>query len=132
MTDEQTLVTLDFDERFADDIAGCGYKCQTIRRTPKCQRGDLLELRCGDRLLLRTRCTGVQPVTIHADMMLLSGRVVYPGFAFRDDPQDHDGDFAKKEGFEGLTEMSEWFSHHYGKPSFYEPFEGFVISWERQ
>jgi hypothetical protein len=123
------MVALNFQPRFADAIE-CGEKRQTIRRNARCKPGDAIQLYTGQRTkecrkLGEAVCTRVRRVRICATEMQLDGKHVYAGNASRDDFDDCDNDFAKRDGFPGFMEMAEWFNDRYGSL----PFEGFVIEW---
>lgn len=123
------MVAFNFQSEFADDV-GSGVKRQTIRRTARCKPGDRLQFYTGQRTrecrkLGEGVCTRVRSIRIETAGMTLDGEVVYAGDARRDDVEDCDNDFARKDGFPGFLEMAEWFLDRYGAL----PFEGFVIEW---
>ena len=124
------MVALNFQPQFAEDVES-GIKCQTIRRSARCKPGDVLQLYTGQRTpecskLGEGVCKRVTPIRICDTEMFLDGRRLYAGDARRDDLDDHDNDFAKRDGFAGFVEMADWFRARYGVL----PFEGFVIQWE--
>lgn len=123
------MVAYNFQPKFADDVE-YGIKTQTIRRSARCKKGDAIQLytmqrtkecrKLGDAI-----CTRVTPIKICDTEMFLDGRRVFAGDALRDEFEDRDNDFAKKDGFSGYMEMADWFREKYGSL----PFEGFVIEW---
>ncbi len=124
------MVAINFMPQFADDVED-GIKTQTIRQKARCKRGDKLQLYTGMRTkscrkLADVICTSVVPIKIDATEMFLDGRRVFAGDALRDEFEDRDNDFAKKDGFAGYVEMADWFHEQYGPL----PFEGFVIKWD--
>ena len=124
------MVAINFQPQFADDVEW-GKKRQTIRRAARCKPGDRLQLYTGMRVKGRCRklgdavCTRVVPVEIRDTDMSVNGKMLYGGDARRDDLEDCDNDFARKDGFDGFMEMAEWFRGRYGAL----PFNGFLIEW---
>ena len=124
------MVALNFQPQFADDVE-YGLKRQTLRRNARCKPGDALQFFTGQRTKSCRRlgegvCTRVIPVRICGTEMFLDGRRLYSGDARRDDVEDFDNDFAKRDGFSGFMEMADWFRDRYGAL----PFDGFVIQWQ--
>lgn len=122
------MVALNFQPQFAEAVES-GRKRQTIRRQARCMAGDKIQLYTGQRTkscrkLGDAVCTRVRPVRIEATQMFLDGERLLAGNAERDELGDRDNDFARKDGFDGFCELSDWFANRYGLP-----FEGFVVSW---
>ena len=122
------MVAINFQERFADDVE-YGVKRQTIRSKARCKPGDALQLYTGQRTkacrkLLDTVCKSVTPIRIEHMGIFIGGKPLPAGWANRGDFQDHDCDFAKKDGFEDFEEMAIWFHERYGLP-----FSGYLIKW---
>lgn len=123
------MVAINFQARFADDVE-YGAKCQTIRAKARCKPGDSLQLYTGMRTkecrkLRDATCQSVTPIRICSTEMFIDGRRLYAGNALRGDVEDHDNDFAKKDGFSGFMEMADWFAQTHGPL----PFDGFLIKW---
>jgi len=124
------MVAINFKERFADDVES-GRKKQTIRQKARCEPGDKLQLYTGQRTaqcrkLLDAECTSVRKITITQMGIWLDGEQLPCGFARRDDTEDCDGDFARKDGFQDFCEMADFFHEQYGGL----PFHGFLIQWK--
>ena len=127
------MIQLNFDPRFADCVAS-GKKRQTIRRNAECVAGDALQLwarrETTDYLTYRKLadaiCTRVRPVWICETHMRIDGEWLRPGTALRNDTEDCDNDFAKRDGFGGFLEMVRWLQNHYATL----PFNGFLIEWK--
>lgn len=122
------MVSYNFQKQFADDVE-YGIKTQTIRQKERAKKGDRLQLYTGMRTkscrkLTDAICTDVKPIMIDAMGITISGRRLLAGSAYRDEAEDRDNDFAKKDGFEGFSELAEWFSNRYGLP-----FHGFITYW---
>lgn len=123
------MVAINFKKQFADDVA-YGHKTQTIRQKARCRVGDELQLYTGQRTkqcekLADAICTSIQPIEVHPTYMKLNGVELYKGNAARDELDDRDNDFAKKDSFDGYMEMSDFFRQQYGEL----PFIGVVIKW---
>lgn len=123
------MVAINFQEQFADDVED-GNKKQTVRLKARCKVGDKLQLYTGQRTkqcrhLRDAVCIAVRDIEIHPTFMKLDGRELIAGSALRDEYEDRDDDFAKKDGFSGFTEMAEWFEQRYGRL----PFIGKLIIW---
>lgn len=124
------MVAYNFQEQFASYVE-YGFKTQTIRRDARCKPGDHLQLYTGQRTkdcrkLCDAICKRVTPIKICDTEMFLDGKRLLAGDALRDEWEDRDNDFAKKDGFDGYMEMADWFRARYGSL----PFEGFLIEWE--
>lgn len=123
------VVVFMFQERFVSKVLD-GSKTQTIRAKSKrvVRVGDTLSLRkwCGKpyrskQVILRAAlCTGVDRLTIDrcGDIRLgnIGGDVLLARYAEA---------MAKKDGFENLDAMLDWFRTAHGLP-----FEGVLIQWE--
>lgn len=123
------MVALNFQPQFSEDVE-YGHKRQTIRRSARCQPGDRLQFFTGQRTPACRRlgegvCIRVTPVRLCDTEMFLDGRRVLSGDARRDDFEDFDNDFARRDGFQGYMEMADWFRARYGTL----PFEGYLIQW---
>ena len=123
------MVAYNFQPEFASDVE-YGIKTQTIRQKARCKAGDHLQLYTGQRTkdcrkLADAICTRVLPIKICDIEMFLDGRRLYAGYALRDEFDDRDCDFARKDGFDDYIAMVDWFREKYGPL----PFEGFVIYW---
>ena len=119
------MVTLNFDPQFADSVES-GEKRQTIRRNAECVAGDALQLFAAERKLVNAVCTRVRPVWICETHMRIDDVWLRPGTAPRNDIEDCDNDFAKRDGFSGFLEMVRWLQNSYATL----PFNGFLIEWE--
>lgn len=121
------MITMNFLPQFADAVED-GHKRQTIRTHARCNPGDMIRLVCkdhnGERLLRVAKCLRVRPVKITAVGMEIDGKPLLAGNAERGEYEDRDNDFAKSDGFDGFTEMADWFQDRFGLP-----FEGVIISW---
>jgi len=123
-------VKIYFEKRFADDVE-YDLKNSTLRRTKKCNPGDVLEL-CqenerGETVVLKEAvCTSVAFVEIDYAGITVDGKRLYCGWAKKDDYRlDFDCDFAKADGFEDFQDMAEYFRQNYGLP-----YAGFLIKWK--
>lgn len=126
------MPALNFQKQFAEAVEW-GKKRQTIRADrkdgrPHCKRGDTIKLYTGMRsnscrLLAEATVTHTARVTIEATCMYLDGRPLYSIIHDRDGPLT-DNEFAQADGFDGFTEMANWFDETHGLP-----FEGTVIFW---
>ena len=127
------MPAFNFSAQFADAV-DYGDKRQTIRAPRKDGRahakvGDTLALYTGMRtkscrLLLRARCTRIDQVRIEATCMYLNGQVLFSAILDRDGPLT-DNEFARADGFEGFTDMANWFRETHGLP-----FTGILICWQ--
>lgn len=122
------MVAINFMSQFAEDVE-YGDKTQTIRQKARCKVGDELQLYTAQRTpqcrkLGDAICTDVIPVHIEDCGMSLNGVQLYAGDALRGEYEDRDNDFAKKDGFDGFSEMADFFRAQYGLP-----FDGYVIKW---
>lgn len=125
------MIPIIFDAQFADDVEWC-IKTQTVRKVAPCKKGDRLELFTNPlqgpvRKLVDATCTAVKPIRIDAMGITLDGNRLFAGSAYRDETDDRDNDFAKKDGFGDFMEMADWFADRYGLP-----FDGVVIYWRPQ
>lgn len=128
------MPALNFKKEFAEDVEW-GHKRQTIRAPRKDGRahanvGDTLKLYTGMRtgqcrLLGQATVTRVDVIWMDAVSMKLNGRQVYSTLTSRHDPQT-DNEFAQADGFDGFTEMADWFRDVHGLP-----FQGVVIYWDQ-
>ncbi|RBO54645.1 hypothetical protein DSD19_04515 [Rhodovulum sp. BSW8] len=126
------MPALNFKKQFADDVA-YGIKRQTVRAPRKdgrahCKVGDTIKLFTGMRtkscrLLGEARVTSIKTIWMDGVSMKLNGEVLPSCIVDRDGPMT-DNEFAKADGFEGFTEMANWFGEVHGLP-----FEGVVIRW---
>ena len=126
------MPAINFKKQFADDVE-CGHKRQTVRAPRKDGRahakvGDRLKLYTGMRtkgcrLLGEATVARIATIWMDAVSMKLNGQHVFSTLHSRDDPIT-DNEFAKADGFEGFTEMADWFGDVHGLP-----FEGVVIYW---
>ena len=127
------MPALNFKAQFAEDVEYYN-KRQTVRARrkdgrPHCKVGDTIKLYTGMRtkgcrLLREGTVTGVDTIWMDATSMKINGRHVYSVIHDRSDPTT-DNEFARADGFDGFTEMADWFSDVHGLP-----FEGVVIHWE--
>lgn len=133
------MVALNFQKQFADDVDE-GRKRRSIRaprkdgRVPK--KGERAHLFTGMRSKncrrLRDGETDyvrrVRPVVIDHTGVTLDGRALYaggaPAYQGGPDPESYDGDFARADGFDGFSEMADWFAKTHGLP-----FSGHLIEW---
>jgi hypothetical protein len=126
------MPAFNFKPEFADAVEW-GHKRQTIRapRTdgrPHCKVGDQIKLYTGMRtkgcrLLATATVTRMDKVRIEGTQMFLNGRMLFSTLHSRDADQT-DNEFAEADGFEGFTDMANWFDQVHGLP-----FEGVVIYW---
>ena len=67
-----------------------------------------------------------QPILVRGSTgMELDGKPLLAGNAYRGEYEDHDNDFAQKDGFRCFMEMADWFAATHGPL----PFKGYVIEW---
>ena len=118
------MPALNFKKEFADAVES-GEKTQTIRKVRKrpIKTGDTLYLFTGMRtkscrLLRKTICLGVMPITIDETIVYID-RAQYKGSVSV-------GYLAKKDGFDSADAFLDFFRKQYGLP-----FEGVLIWWER-
>lgn len=126
------MPAINFKKEFAEDVEW-GHKRQTIRAPrkdgrPHAKVGDRIRLYTGMRtkgcrLLGEATVTKIDTLWMDAVGMKLNGQHVQSALGSRDDPIT-DNEFAQADGFEGFTEMANWFSEVHGLP-----FEGVVIYW---
>ena len=122
------MVAFNYQPQFADDVED-GIKTMTIRKKARCKPGDRLQHYTGMmhkycRKLMDATCTAVKPIHIDHMGIILDGQRLHAGWSRRGDYEDHDCDFAQKDGFDDFMAMAEWFDKTYGLP-----FDGFVIYW---
>lgn len=130
------MVALSFKAEFVDDI-DAGRKCRTIRRVRKSgnpEPGMKLQLYTGMRTKACEKirdavCWRVRLVTIDYTGVILGDRRLYagdaPAYQGGPQPEDYDGDFARADGFDGFSDMAEFFAKEYGLP-----FQGQLIEWQ--
>lgn len=126
------MPAINFKAQFADDVEW-GHKRQTVRAHRKDGRdhakvGDRLKLYTGMRtkscrLLGTAKVTRIDTIWMDAVSMKLNGKHVFSTLHSRDDPPT-DNEFAQADGFDGFTQMANWFEDVHGLP-----FEGVVIHW---
>lgn len=114
------MVAINFQAQFASDIRS-GRKTQTIRKTARCETGDMLQLYIGQRtkdctLIGTAVCAICEPITIADDYIGVGYFRLPPGDA------EH---IAKIDGFKSVSEMRDWFRERYGSL----PFGGYRIMW---
>lgn len=127
------MPALNFKARFAEDVE-YGHKRQTVRAPrkdgrPHCKVGDTLKLYTGMRskscrLLAEVTVTRIASVRIEGVEMFINGRRL-PMIIYDRNCEQTDNEFAQADGFDGFTEMANWFRDIHGLP-----FEGVVIYWE--
>lgn len=130
------MVALNFKAQFAEAVED-GIKKRTVRaprkdgRDPK--KGDKLQLytgmrQKGCRKLGESEIVRVRSIVVDAQGIVLDGFRLYagdaPAYAGGINPEEYDGDFARADGFEGFTEMADFFRATHGLP-----FKGFLIEW---
>ncbi|KQI69408.1 hypothetical protein AN189_03020 [Loktanella sp. 3ANDIMAR09] len=118
--------------RFAADVED-GTKRRTVRADrkdgrPHARVGDRLKLYTGMRtpqcrLLGEATVIAIDRIRIEPTEMWLNGTRLHSIIHDRSAPQT-DNEFAQADGFEGFTEMADWFHDTHGLP-----FEGSVIYW---
>ena len=114
------MVAINFQQQFTPAIRA-GRKTQTIRKTARCETGDLLQLYSGQRTkncekIGTAWCAICEPITIAEGYIAAGGyyRLQY-GAA------EH---IAKIDGFDSFAAMRDWFRERYGLP-----FQGYRIMW---
>jgi hypothetical protein len=115
------MVAFNFSPEFADAVAS-GEKCQTVRKTKRANKGDLLQLYTGQRtkkcrLLREARCAYVDYVHIAPDGLTFGNKEKHPGNADA---------FARRDGFKDFSDLLAWFQKKYGTSHFV----GYVHRWE--
>lgn len=115
------MVAFNFSPEFADAVA-IGAKCQTIRKTARAKKGDMLQLFTGQRTkncrkLREAECLSVDYVHIAPDGLTVGDAKKHPGDAEA---------FARRDGFEDYKSMVAWFEDKYGTPHFV----GYVHRWK--
>lgn len=126
------MPALNFKRQFVEQIRD-GDKTQTIRKPrrdgrPHAKVGDTIRLYTGMRtkaceLIGEATVTRIDTIWMDAVSMKLNGKPVYATLATRHDPPT-DNEFARADGFDGFTDMADWFEDTHGLP-----FEGVVIYW---
>lgn len=113
------MPSFDFKPGFAEPIRS-GWKVQTIRRSKRCQTGDMMQLFTG----LRTRqCQRIANVScILSDYVHLERGGISFGNKARHPDVD---DFARWDGFRDYDDMLSWFRNEYGTADFI----GYVHRW---
>lgn len=112
-----------FQNRFAPLVAS-GQKTQTIRKSARCNPGDVLSLRewtgkpyrSKQRVLREAKATEIHSVVISGQAMFLD---MYGLCIERKDI------LARADGFTNWDEMRDWFEATHGLP-----FEGELITWK--
>ena len=108
-----------FQDRFAE-LVRRGLKQQTIRKSTRCNVGEMLSLRrwsgkpyrSKQKTLRESVCVDVLPVSIYCDGVRVDGRAM---------PSQY---MAVLDGFRDWSEMREWFEKVHGLP-----FDGWLITW---
>jgi hypothetical protein len=113
------VVAINFQPEFAPLIE-TQVKTQTIRRSARAETGDTLQLYTGQRtkacrLIGTATCQHCEPITIAEDHVSTGYHRLSSG--------DADA-IAKRDGFESVTSLKNWFRARYGLP-----FEGHRIMW---
>lgn len=113
------MVAINFQPIFADLIRS-GSKTQTIRRSARAETGDTLQLYTGQRtkdckLIGVATCQHCEPITIAEGHVSTGYHRLSDGDALA---------IAKRDGFESVASMKDWFRDRYGLP-----FEGHRIMW---
>lgn len=114
------MVAFNFSPEFADAVEA-GRKRQTIRKTRRARKGDIVQLYTGQRTKACRKlgegvCTLVDYVGIRSDGITLGDIIKHP--------RDID-EFARADGFADFKTMVAWFEKKYGSPYF----QGFVHYW---
>jgi len=117
-----------FSQDFADDVENY-IKRQTIRVYARCRVGNKLRLFTeGEdkqyRKLLDAVCTKVETICITSDGLYIGAKNSRIGNNKRY-LQEHDYDFARRDGFKDFEDLTNFFEQHYGLP-----FYGYVIHWK--
>lgn len=115
------MVAFNFSPEFADAVVS-GEKCQTVRKTKRAKKGDMLQLYTGQRTkkcrkLREAECLYVDYVHITPDGLIVG------------DTDKHAGNsdaFAKRDGFKDYADMVAWFTKKYGDAHFV----GYVHRWK--
>lgn len=115
------MVAFNFSPEFADAVV-CGEKCQTVRKTARAKKGDMLQLYTGQRtkacrILREAECLYVDYVHITPDSLTVGNTDKHPGNAEA---------FARRDGFKDYAAMVAWFRAKYGSPHFV----GYVHRWK--
>ena len=113
------MVAINFQQQFTPAIRA-GRKTQTIRKTARCETGDLLQLYSGQRTkncekIGTAWCAICEPITIYEDYAVVGYWRLPSGDA------EH---IAKIDGFDSFAAMRDWFRERYGLP-----FQGYRIMW---
>ncbi len=116
--------TLAFKSRFWSQIIE-GTKTQTIRKKPKCWPGDIIVLKLeGGASSHKAICIGLQEIAINnRDVLLKPMSLMTLTKQAEFSPTISEHEFARKEGFQDLTDL-----HHFIDITYGMPFEGFLIS----
>jgi len=115
------VVAFNFSPEFANAVVS-GEKCQTVRKTARAKKGDMLQLYTGQRtkkcmILREAECLYVDYVHIAPDGLTVG------------DTEKHAGNsdaFAKRDGFKDYPAMVAWFKAKYGT----DHFIGYVHRWK--
>jgi hypothetical protein len=105
------------------ELVKSGIKTQTIRKSARCKKGDLLSLRrwtgkayrSKQEVILEAVCKWVLPVEITNSGIIVDGQ----------QDVESDDELAKWDGFTDFADMRSWFERTHGLP-----FSGYVIEWE--
>lgn len=115
------MVALNFSPEFVELILS-GEKCQTIRKTKRASKGDILQLYTGQRTeecrkLREAVCLYVDYVHIAPDGLTVGDTEMHPG---------NSEAFAKRDGFADYAALLAWFKAKYGT----DHFVGYVHRWK--
>lgn len=114
------MTAINFSRQFARPVR-LGEKRRTIRRTKRCEKGGKLQFYTGMRTKSCRKlgdgiCTGVTPVKIHENFLILEKKKITAAAVLKN--------FAVRDGHESWQSLTEWFEKRYGLP-----FSGWLHEW---